>query len=838
MATYPINNKKDLIDALASLNDSDLEKAGLSKKGKGDFEGADDSAAIQKRLNLKREELQLEIDLANAVQDGTQRRVAQNKLIKAELEALQQAYKKKVNESANNEAALATAAAKLQEQLDAVQKKYGTQAMTLDQLGDEIEDYNKKIKDGSAVANKYTRDIDDLGKKMVIFGKGPLVQGVLKVRELGTELANSEEKQKQFRQAMLDTFNVTNIAGNLLNVVADSTFTLVMGLDAASTSLAAATGFGDQFNQTMRNAQQQGNYLGVSMQGAGKAIQGLSAGFTNFVNISGESRAALVAGTAQLERIGVSADTSAGLINFFNQNLGMTAEESLKTTKELAMMGKSLGMTSAQITKDFQSALPTLAVYGDRSQEVFKGLAGAAKVAGVEMNKLLGLAGKFDTFSSAAETTGKLNAILGSQISAVDMLRQTEDERIETLVTSMQAQGRSFKDMDRFTQKAIAAAAGIDDLAEAQRIFGMDLGQYKNYQDAMDKSAEVQKKFEEAVQATIPIQEKFKLIAAEFAVGVVPILEKIHGALNTVLNFFGSLDKDTQETFIGIASGILTLFLAFKAFAAVKAIIMTIVGPFQALGKMLGLTAGKTATAAAEMNAAAPSISSAMAQLSNAIATSMANISRGVISAAPAIAILTGALASIGLAAIALGYGLSQLQGGMLMEFLGFIAGLTVIVAGLAAAFAGTAGVGALAFGGAIGILAAGISALGVAMMTIPADRMASIASGLEAISNLSLENVAALGEVFSTMAVGMFQLSAAVNALDGKSVKVSSVLENLALLSVGTAKDSMTGAKISASSVNVVSNLENVLNFDGMKAEISIGGQKFREAVLKVKQT
>jgi hypothetical protein len=272
-------------------------------------------------------------------------------------------------------------------------------------------------------------------------------------------------------------------------------------------------------------------------------------------------------------------------------------------------------MTSGQITKDFQAALPTLAVYGDRSQEVFKGLAAAAKVAGVEMNKLLGLAGKFDTFASAADTTGKLNAILGTQMSAVDLLRQSEEQRIETLIANMQAQGRSFKDMDRFTQKAIAAAAGIDDLAEAQRIFGMDIGQFKNYQDAMSKSAEVQKKFEDAVQATIPIQEKFKLIAAEFAIGVIPILESIHGALDVVLNFFGDLDKDTQEFLTGIASSILVLFLAFKTFAGVRAIFATIFGPLKTLGNMLGLTAGKTAAAATEMNAAAPSVSGNISQI-------------------------------------------------------------------------------------------------------------------------------------------------------------------------------------------------------------------------------
>jgi hypothetical protein len=209
-------------------------------------------------------------------------------------------------------------------------------------------------------------------------------------------------------------------------------------------------------------------------------------------------------------------------------------------------------------------------------------------------------------------------------------------------------------------------------------------------------------------------------------------------------------------------------------------VIMTILGPFQALGGMLGLTAGKTAAAATEMNAAAPAISSAMAQLARGIGRGLEIIAKSVIKAGPAIAILTGALIGIGLAAIALGYGLSQLQGGMLTEFLGFIFKLTLIVGGLAAAFAVTGGVGALAFGGAIGLLAGGIAALGAAMLAIPADRMASIASALEAISNISMENVAALGEVFSTMAVGMLELSAAVNALDGKKVKVSSVLENL----------------------------------------------------------
>jgi hypothetical protein len=46
-----------------------------------------------------------------------------------------------------------------------------------------------------------------------------------------------------------------------------------------------------------------------------------------------------------------------------------------------------------------------------------------------------------------------------------------------------------------------------------------------------------------------------------------------------------------------------------------------------------------------------------------------------------------------------------------------------------------------------------------------------------------------------------------------------------------------MTGARIDASAVNVQNNLENILNFDDMKVNISIGGQEFKDAVLKVVQ-
>ena len=116
------------------------------------------------------------------------------------------------------------------------------------------------------------------------------------------------------------------------------------------------------------------------------------------------------------------------------------------------MMGTSIGISASQMNKDFGAAMSTLAVYGSRSIEVFTGIAAAAKAAGVETSELLGMAKKFDTFAEGAETAGKLNAILGSNISSTQLLRMSEEQRIETLIMTVQASGQAFSDMDKYTQ--------------------------------------------------------------------------------------------------------------------------------------------------------------------------------------------------------------------------------------------------------------------------------------------------------------------------------------------------------------------------------------------------
>ena len=803
MATYPIENEADLKAALDGLG---YEKKSEKKAG--------NTKELAETLKLKQETLAVDIQLADAAQDGVKALQLRRQMAADEVNSLIQSLELKGEEASLTEAETA----EYQKQLDIIRKKHGLEGATLDEIKEKHSELNRVVKDGAKTGNKYSSMMDSLGKKMLFFGKGPLVKAALGVRTLGKELQTSEAAQQNFRAAIVDTFNVTNLMGNVLNMVAESTMKLVMQLDAAQSSLAGATGFGGQFTDTMRSAQQQGNYLGVTIEGAGKSIQGLAAGYTDFVNISEASKTNLVATTTQLSRIGVDAGTSAEMVQFLTQNLGQTSDQAMETTKAISMMGTSLGITAAEITKQFKSALPTLAVYGDRAPEVFKGLAAAAKLAGVEMGKLLGLAGKFDTFAGAAETTGKLNAILGTQMSAVDLLRQTEDERLETLISTMQAQGRSFKDMDRFTQKAIAAAAGIDDMAEAQRIFGMDLGKFKDYKSQMDASAVSQAKYEEAISKTVGIQEKFTLIMAEFGVAIVPMLEVVHSTLKGILDFFNKFTPEQKEIFIGVVASIAGLFLVMKTFGAIVAIFKTLAGGFTILSAVAG--------------PAGPIIQATSANMSMGINT----IGKAIMKNAPAFLILSLSLMAIGKSISMMGKGIEGVAEGSFSGLLIFLGGL-IVIAGVLGAIV-SSGYGAVVMIAGFGALAAGLAVIGLALQTFPTGVMQSIATIMESLVNLNFESIEAIGGVFTAMAAGLTELSNTANALDGKKIKISSVLENLALLSVGTAMDSMTGAKIDAGAINVQSNLENILNFDDMKVSISIAGKEFNDAVLKVIQT
>ena len=617
------------------------------------------------------------------------------------------------------------------------QKKYGTEQKKL--LGD--------IASGIG-----------LGSRMEDTFLGNVISVTNALKAQGQE---GEDARNAFAANLKSIFNWQTVALSVFSAIAEMTMKLVVEFDNARAKLASMTGAGYEFSDAMFEAQRQTNLYGVSMDQAADATGALVAQTANFAKLSAAARVDLIVVTAQMEKLGIDSATASANFDFFNNNLGMTQAQATKAGKSLAMLGNEIGISSEKIMKDFQASLPTLSVYGEKSVKVFTNLAAAAKAANVETSALLGIAKKFDTFSGAADGAAKLNALLGTQLSTTQMLMMTEDERIETLVDSVQAQGVAFGDMDKYTQLAIAHAAGIEDMNEANKIFGMSSVEYEKNKEVMNKNAEAQAKFEAAVTKTVPIMTAFKLLATELVVAVEPILETLSVGITWVTDALKGMSTTQKAFAVGIP--FVVAGVALMAYA-----IYSVVGAFSAL------TVGAPAAGA--------SIAASIATITTAVVTSMGAITTAVG--------VTGGIAGAVLA--------------------GMVVSLVAVT-------------------GAIAAVAIGAGKMFDAFARMREAKLGMMSASQELASNSEgiLKSLGAIATAdFTAALTSMKELVATANQLGSLDPKASAAIENLALLSVGKAKDSMTNKVIQASTTNIQANVKNV--FRDMKMVVKIGEKEF----------
>lgn len=632
------------------------------------------------------------------------------------------------------------------EELKKAQRQMVAQAK---ELGFAVDKNNKKIVEMSPAAKKaqeaFTPFMSSLARKMGMVGK---TQDTMTSKIMsGLTNLQSQDGLKGVLESFTSVFSVINVAESIVLKFVESTMKMVKEFDKASSSFAAATGAGNAFSGALLQAQKQGNILGVTFDNAGNSIKGLFEGFVGFVDMSESAQAALVQDVALFERIGVNAQTSAKMLTTFTRNLDMSANGALNMTKALSQMGDQIGVSAQKMMSDFESAFKSLAVYGDQSIEVFQGLAAAAKAAGVEVSTLTSIAGKFDTFSGAAESVGKLNALLGSQISSTEMLMMTEDQRIETLIQQVQVSGTNFKDMNKFQQMAIANAAGIKDMAEAQRIFGMSFNEYGKYKDRMQAQNNVQDNFNKAIEATLPLTEKFSIFMKEFAVAV----QKVHFIFEFFMNAllgFAKIGDGALLRFTGIAASLILTKKILGTILPLKKTFTFLTGKMAKLLKLENLQRLFGNKVKQEQAVTDEVVSGTQTQLS---VTSQA-AAKGLMQMAFGFAAIA---AGIGVAAAGLGYfveSFKDLEGDQLtvagVALVGLAIGFAVLIKSLAAMTATGAatlgaaalvqlGVGVLAIGAGVGVAAVGLGFM---------------ASSVAELADKGMTAVAVLGSLASVM--------------------------------------------------------------------------------------
>jgi len=264
---------------------------------------------------------------------------------------------------------------------------------------------------------------------------------------------------------------------------------------------------------------------GVSLQEAGAAVQALATDFSAFQPHQKATNIRMATTVALMEKVGVSGSQTAKIMDSLTRSFKMTGVEAANLTREIITAGQSAGITATKMAADFQAAFGTLAQYGSRATGVFKSMAAQAKATGIEMGSLIGMAQKFDTFESAASSAASLNAVLGTQLSSIDLLNADYDERINLLRDGISTTVGSFDSMDKFTQMYVAQAIGAKDVGEAQRLINMSTAEYTSYKDKMEANSKTQKELAETAEQLVPLAEKMKIAFMEFVLTFKPAIE-------------------------------------------------------------------------------------------------------------------------------------------------------------------------------------------------------------------------------------------------------------------------------------------------------------------------
>lgn len=376
-------------------------------------------------------------------------------------------------------------------------------------------------------------------------------------------------------KGMSKIINPTTVALGVFALIVTETLKLAFAVDKATAAFAKQTGAGRAMTEEIMAVGGSYRNLGLGAAEAGKAAGELFNSFTGFTQMSKGNRKDLMLTVASLERIGVSGATAANSLQIMANNFGMSTKQASKMTKQLSIAGSKIGISASKMMDGFVEASKSLAVYGKESIKIFADLAAQAKAAGVETQTLLGITKQFDTFSGAADTVGKLNSILGTQMSAVDLLTMKENERIETLIRSVQAQGMAFTDMDKYSQLAVANAAGITDMTEAQRIFGMSIKDYRKGLTESKSEEEFNKRLKDAME----VGEKITKVFQNFAIQIAPLVEFLADLAQGFLDWSQSMNG-TPATILGVVAAVV---IAIKVLPAIIGIFSGIVAGAGAL---------------------------------------------------------------------------------------------------------------------------------------------------------------------------------------------------------------------------------------------------------------
>ena len=324
--------------------------------------------------------------------------------------------------------------------------------------------------------------------------------------------------------------SATSILTSGLDKVLEASIALAFEQDQSISNFRKATGASGEFDDNIVGLERSLYKAGVSAGEAGESVQSLFINVTDFTEMSEKQQEELGKTTAILNELGVSAQTSSKNIQFATKVLGLNTRQAGRLQRELFTFARDLGVSASQIADDFAAMGPQIAALGSNGVDAFRKLEVQAKNTGLTLTEILGIVEKFDKFDSAAESVGKLNALLGGPyLNTLELVAETDpSKRFEIMKDRIDAAGLSFDDMDYYQRKALASAMGLNE----QQLALMMRGRIDLIQEPQ-KSAEDLEKLADQTREFNTLMDELKQTFMSFAVSMRPVMTGLKWILDT-----------------------------------------------------------------------------------------------------------------------------------------------------------------------------------------------------------------------------------------------------------------------------------------------------------------
>jgi hypothetical protein len=521
-------------------------------------------------------------------------------------------------------------------------------------------------------------------------------------------------------------------ASQIISAQVGAIDSLVKAYDAATTSFEKQYALGEVYQGQIKGLYKEMNDYGASIEDVTKAYGELATGFTDFTMLADKQREAIAESAITMERAyGIAqGDFAKGMQNA-SKMMGMTAIQAETYQRELAATAEALGVPPAQLASQFASMGPQFAKFGNQAGKAFKDLARISKITGMELEKVLAVTNKFDTFEGAAEQAGQLNAALGGNfVNAMDLMMATDPaERFEMIRDAIMSTGLTFDDMSYYQKQFYTNALGLSDVGDLALMMSGRMDMMAGSSNQSAKSLIEQK---ERAAELMTVQEKLNAAMAENAEYFIDMIPEIKKAAEYI-------QKYANAIIIGsfVLKGFSLVMGVVNAFQLLRAARM----PAQ-IAAETSLTGAKTAQATANLELAGSLKALAAAQTEQGVAQRAA--SKGAYTAALNMAAFGAAVLLIGggIALAANGIGsmaesVSKLQPEHLDAFTNSLIGLGVTMVAIVGTMA------ALAYSGTLEVAALGLAAFGLGVLMIGAGvYFAAKGIGLMAESFASLASV------------------------------------------------------------------------------------------------